>query len=98
MPTSARGRIATLVVLACLGGAVVWRDKITSAADTDVTAWGASDPTWSPDGRRLAFSLFGSIWTVNTEGGTAEQLTASPGYHAHPAWSPAGGQIAFISG
>ena len=33
----------------------------THAADTDRTAWGATDPTWSPHGSKLAFSLFGSI-------------------------------------
>ena len=77
---------------------MVWRDKTTSAAETDSTAWGASDPTWSPDGKRLAFSLFGSIWIVDAQGGEAEQLTTSAGYHAHPAWSPKGDRIAFISG
>ena len=60
--------------------------------------WGATDPTWSPDGKRLGFSLFGSIWEVPAEGGEARQITASPGYHAHPAWSPKGDAIAFISG
>lgn len=70
----------------------------THAADADRTAWGATDPTWSPDGARLAFSLFGSIWQVDTNGGDATQLTTSSGYHAHPAWSSNGGQIAFISG
>ena len=42
--------------------------------------------------------MFGSIWRVSPEGGVAEQLTSSSGYHAHPAWSPAGDKIAFVSG
>jgi TolB protein len=42
--------------------------------------------------------LFGSIWQVSAEGGPAEQVTDSAGYHAHPAWSPNGEQIAFVSG
>src|SRR5262249_6633294 len=58
----------------------------------------ATDPTWSPDSQRIAFSLFGGIWQVNADGGVAEQLTTSPGYHAHPAWSPAGDKIAFVRG
>src|SRR5262245_26942251 len=68
------------------------------AADSENITWGATDPTWSPDGRRLAFSLYGSIWQVAAEGGAAEQMSNSPGYHAHPAWSPKGGKIAFVSG
>src|ERR1044072_5973997 len=68
------------------------------AADTENITWGAIDPTWSPDGRRLAFSLFGSIWQVAAEGGEAEQITTSEQYHAHPAWSPVGGRIAYVSG
>jgi len=80
---------------------VIWlaaRSQRTSAADGETITWGATDPTWSPDGRQLAFSLFGSIWQVDAAGGEAQQITVSPGYHAHPAWSPKGGQIAYISG
>ena len=98
MKPAAYARLVSIIILVCLGAAVIWRDKITSAAETDPTPWGASDPTWSPDGKRLAFSLFGSIWTVDAMGGEAEQLTVSDGYHAHPAWSPKGDRIAFISG
>src|SRR4030095_13954054 len=65
------------------------------AADSENITWGAIDPAVSPDGRRLAFSLFGSIWQVAAEGGEAEQITTSGQYHAHPAWSPAGNRIAY---
>ena len=60
--------------------------------------WGATEPAWSPDGEQLAFSLFGSIWTVSAEGGAGAQITSSEGFHDHPAWSPDGESIAFVKG
>src|SRR5450631_2315991 len=75
------------------------RDRMsTSAASRDTMTWGANDPTWSPDGRRIAFTLFGSIWTVDAQGGEAAQLSTSGQYHAHPSWSPKGDWIAYIDG
>ena len=93
-------RLVTFVVFAALIGVVLLRDwrARTLATDSESITWGASEPTWSPDSRRLAFSLFGTIWIVPAEGGTATQLTVSPGYHALPAWSPKGDRIAFIRG
>jgi TolB protein len=78
----------------------VWqaRQRMIAAATSETITWGANNPTWSPDGARLAFSLFGSIWEAPAEGGEARQVTASPGYHAHPAWSPDGARIAFVRG
>ena len=70
----------------------------TSAADANPWPWGASDPSWAPDGERLAFSLFGSIWTAAAEGGVAEQLTSSAGFHEHATWSPDGGSVAYVIG
>ncbi|MCI0626112.1 MAG: hypothetical protein L0387_31465, partial [Acidobacteria bacterium] len=67
-------------------------------SETGLVAWGATDPAWSPDGARLAFSLFGSIWQVAFRGGEARQVSSSGGYHAHPAWSPRGDLIVFVSG
>ncbi|MEX2302344.1 MAG: CehA/McbA family metallohydrolase, partial [Bryobacterales bacterium] len=57
-----------------------------------------TDPSWSPDGLQLAFSLFGSIWTINAAGGDAHQVSTSAGYHTHPVWSPDGHAIAFVRG
>ena len=93
-------RWLTVAGLAILATVLIVRDRgeVISAADSESITWGAIDPTWSPDGARLAFSLFGSIWEVAAEGGEARQITSSAGYHAHPAWSPSGNQIVYVKG
>src|SRR5258708_5153125 len=91
-------RVAIVFVLA-VGAAALWRERrVVIAAQNDTTTWGAVEPTWSPDGKTLAFSLFGSIWQVDAEGGEARRLTTSEQYHAHPVWSPRGDKIAFLKG
>ncbi len=55
---------------------------------------GPLDPTWSPGGEWLAFSMRGDIWRVPVGGGEAVALTAGPAYHFEPAWSPDGQFVA----
>jgi TolB protein len=55
-------------------------------------------PSWSPDGRVLAFTGVGGIYTVHADGTGLRKLTGSPGRSNYgPNWSPDGRQIAFIS-
>lgn len=51
----------------------------------------------SPDGKTIAFSYKGDIYTVGSEGGEARQLTTNAAYDQLPVWSPDGQKIAFAS-
>ena len=56
-------------------------------------------PTWSPDGKRIAFSTSkgdeGDIYVMNSDGTELTRLTELPGVEIEPVWSPDGERIAF---
>lgn len=54
-------------------------------------------PAISPDGKTIAFTYCGDIFTVPADGGRATQLTTHPAHDTRPVWSPDGRQIAFAS-
>ena len=60
----------------------------------------ASDPVWSPDGRRIAFVRLNTrhgVYVVNADGSAVRNLTPKPrgAAYAAPAWSPDGRKITF---
>jgi Tol biopolymer transport system component len=68
-------------------------------------SWDDTDPNWSPDGTKIAFTSFragrgaGDIFLMNADGSDQVQLTFGVDYDANfsPAWAPDGTKIAFTS-
>ena len=62
----------------------------------------AGQPDVSPDGRRIAYTSIGNLWTINLDGTDPVQLTdrlseTVPPVYAGPDWSPDGDRLAFHS-
>ncbi len=54
--------------------------------------------TWSPDGRRIAFSTDTGLENINSDGTDRRLLVEEIGWVTFPAWSPDGQKIAYIVG
>jgi Tol biopolymer transport system component len=63
--------------------------RLTSGLEYD------SDPAWSPDGERIAFSRDGDIYLMNPDGTSIRQLTRGSARDGAPAWSRDGRWLAF---
>ena len=64
------------------------------------------DPSWSPDGQRIAFTSSEArkvveerpqIYVMDADGKNRRRLTNNPFAEWHPSWSPDGQRIAFTS-
>jgi Tol biopolymer transport system component/imidazolonepropionase-like amidohydrolase len=84
--------LGTLWTMPAAGG------KATAITDIFLDA---RQPSWSPDGKRLAFQAYRTstwqIWTVNADGRELQPVTSSAYDDREPAWSPDGTRIAFSS-
>ncbi|GAA4049928.1 amidohydrolase family protein [Parerythrobacter jejuensis] len=62
---------------------------------TDEGTW--MDVDVSPDGRRVAFSMLGDIYTMPISGGTPTRIAEGLAWEVQPRFSPDGSRIAFTS-
>jgi len=78
-------------------------DVATSAWRALTTNGLSRSPSWSPDGRRIAYveqqEVFSNnnISVVDVAGGSPVRLTHVDGYYGKPAWSPDGTRLAFAA-
>ncbi|HTD53122.1 MAG TPA: hypothetical protein VK780_08855, partial [Thermoanaerobaculia bacterium] len=93
-------------LLACLtGGSAVSQLLLYDRAGRELQAVGPAgsywEPTFSPDGRRLAVprmnpeALEGSIWTIDIERGNLARLSSQRAVSSTPLWSPDGRRIIY---
>ena len=79
----------------------IYRIRAESSGLTKLTtSWNNRAPTWSPDGRRIAFIrevefgwYLGDVWLMDADGSNPVQRTTSGGYGS-VAWSPDGTRLA----
>lgn len=70
----------------------------TNARRLAETVTWAGWPSWSPDGKKLAYSTGPEVGVVSAEGGAPLILTNAAGQDNEPCWSPDGSKIVFIGG
>lgn len=54
-------------------------------------------PTWSPDGRQIAFDQEGAIFIINADGSGVRKIAGLPNPSSGPSWAPDGTRIAFTA-
>ena len=56
------------------------------------------NPTWSPDGRRLAFIDHYKLFTIDRDGGRKRRVSRQGEFVIGEAWSPRGAMLAYVAG
>ena len=74
---------------------VMYADGTGRQALTSDPGWDGG-PTWSPDGRALAYTAGGGFYVINADG-TERRMLTSGARGGELAWSPVGDKIAFVN-
>ena len=87
--------------------AAALRDSAKAEQLTHGTQFTVNGFSWSPDGRRIAFSApvnpdltqsgTSDVYVLDVDAKTAKKIVATPGPDGNPVWSPDGRQIAITS-
>ena len=64
--------------------------RLTSTREDD------SHPTWSADGREIAFARAEDVYVMSADGSNARRISDPQAAEAEPAWSPSGRWIAYV--
>jgi serine/threonine protein kinase len=83
------------------GGSIFWLDGLGKLLPLHPAPGSYVTPTFSPDGKRLAFSMLGrqgsDIWVQDLDRDSASRLTFLSGLNSSAVWSPDGRFIVFRS-
>src|SRR6185295_2598288 len=86
------------------GSEEIWLEGADGAKPAPLTAFGGArleTPRWSPDGKRLVFSVrvkgLANLYAVDAAGGSVERLTSETSDAVAPSWSRDGRSIHFAS-
>jgi Tol biopolymer transport system component len=83
-------------------GNQIWTMERNGSGQTKITHTGSDyQPTWSPDGRKIAFTSARSgtpqVYTMDADGGNETRLTDFSAVDWEPAWFPSGERVVFSS-
>ena len=76
----------------------IWTVVATGGGPKQITTLNGEGPTWSPDGKWLAYYDICSLCIIPANGGTPQVLVDGVLCVSEPAWSPDGSKIAFNLG